>query len=112
MFAVKPENFLHPKDGILRRLSQHYFIWNNTWGRAYSNSKNLLLIYKNSLQIRLLKIINKNKFTVDKSPMSIDQIFPYESLFYHYEDSLQTAYIIGWEQKRQQISYEGSGSLN
>ena len=58
------------------------------WGGAYSNSKNLLI----KLQLRLLKIINKNKFTVDKNPMSIDQIFTYESLSYHYED-LQTAYI-------------------
>ena len=58
------------------------------WGGAYSNSKNLLI----KLQIRLIKIINKNKFTVDKNPMSIDQIFTYESLSYHYED-LQTTYI-------------------
>ena len=58
------------------------------WGGAYSNSKNLLI----KLQIRWLKIINKNKFEVDKNPMSIDQIFTYESLSYHYED-LQTSYI-------------------
>ena len=58
------------------------------WGGAYSNSKNLLI----KLQIRLLKIINKNKFAVDKNPMSIDKIFTYESLSYHYED-LQTTYI-------------------
>ena len=58
------------------------------WRGTYSNSKNLL----NRLQIRLLKIINKNKFSVDKNPMSIDQIFTYESLSYHYED-LQTAYM-------------------
>ena len=58
------------------------------WGRAYSNSKNFFI----KLQIRLLKMIYKNKFAVDKSPMSIDQIFTYESLSYHYED-LQTTYI-------------------
>ena len=58
------------------------------WGGAYSNSKNLLI----KLQIRLLKIINKNKFAVDKNPISIDQIFSYESLSYHYEE-LQTTYI-------------------
>ena len=57
-------------------------------GGAYSNSKNLL----NRLQIRLFKIINKNKFSVDKNPMRIDEIFTYESLSYHYED-LQTAYL-------------------
>ena len=49
------------------------------WGGAYSNSKNLFI----KLQIRLLKIINQS---VDKNPMSIDQIFTYESLSYHYED--------------------------
>ena len=57
------------------------------WGGAYSNSKNLFI----KLQIRLLKIINKNKFAVDKNPMSINHIFTYESLSYHYED-LQTTY--------------------
>ena len=48
------------------------------WGGAYSNIKNKL----NRLHIKLLKIINKNKFSVD-NPMSIDQIFTYESLSYH-----------------------------
>ena len=61
---------------------------NIAWGGAYSNSKSLL----NRLQIRLLKIINKNKFTLVKNPMSLDQIFSYESLTYHYE-KLQLAYI-------------------
>ena len=41
------------------------------WGGAYSTSKSLV----DSLQKRLLKIINKNKFTGDKNSMSIDQIF-------------------------------------
>ena len=58
------------------------------WGGAYSNSKSLL----NRLQIRLLKITNKNKFTLIKNPMSLDQIFSYESLTYHYE-KLQLAFI-------------------
>ena len=58
------------------------------WGGAYSNTENSL----NRLKIRLLKIINKNKFSVVKNPMSIDKIFSYESLSYHYEDT-QTAYI-------------------
>ena len=58
------------------------------WGGAYSTSKSLL----DSLQKRLLKIININKFTGDKNPMSIDQIFSYESLSYHYEE-LQSAFI-------------------
>ena len=57
------------------------------WGGVYS-SKNLLI----KLQIILLKIIKNNKFAIDKNPMSIDQIFTYESLSYHYED-LQTTYV-------------------
>ena len=44
------------------------------WEGAYFNSKNSL----NRLQIRFIEIINKNKFSVDKNPMSIDQIFTYE----------------------------------
>ena len=58
------------------------------WGGAYSNGKSLL----DRLQRRLLKIINKNKFIIDKNPMSLDQIFSYESLSYHYEE-LQSALI-------------------
>ena len=58
------------------------------WERPYSNSKNLPI----RLQIRLLKIINKSKFPVDKNLMSIDQIITYKSQSYHYED-LQTAFI-------------------
>ena len=58
------------------------------WGGVYSTSKSLL----DSLQKRLLKIININKFTGDKNPMSLDQIFSYESLSYHYEE-LQSAFI-------------------
>ena len=46
------------------------------WGGAYSNSINLL----KRLQIRLLKIVNKNKFITDKNPIYLDQIFAYESL--------------------------------
>ena len=61
---------------------------NIAWEGAYSNSKSLL----NRLQIRFLKIINKNKITLVKNPMNLDQIFSYESLTYHYE-KLQLAYI-------------------
>ena len=46
------------------------------WGGADSNSINLL----KRLQIKLLKIVNKNKFITDKNPIYIDQIFEYESL--------------------------------
>ena len=53
------------------------------WGGAYSISINLL----KRLQIRLLKIINKNKFLTNKNPIYLDQIFAYESLSYHYNES-------------------------
>ena len=58
------------------------------WEGAYSNSKSLL----NRLQIRLLKIIYKNKFILDKNPLSLDKILSYESLTYHYE-KLHLAFI-------------------
>ena len=58
------------------------------WGGAYCTSKSLI----KSIQKRLLKIINKNKFIGDKNPMSLDQIFSYKSLSYYYEE-LQSAYI-------------------
>ena len=58
------------------------------WGGAYSNSINLL----KRLQIRLLKIVNKNKFITDKNLIYLDQIFAYESLSYHYNE-LQLIYL-------------------
>ena len=58
------------------------------WGGAYSNSMNLL----KRLQIRLLKIVNKNKFITDKNPIYLNQIFAYESLSYHYNE-LQLIYL-------------------
>ena len=58
------------------------------WGGTYSNSINM----HKRLQIRLLKIVNKNKFFTDKNPMYLDQIFAYESLSYHYNE-LQLIYL-------------------
>ena len=58
------------------------------WGGAYSNSINLL----KRLQIRLLKIVNKNKFITDTNPIYLDQILAYESLSYHYNE-LQLIYL-------------------
>ena len=58
------------------------------WGCAYSNSINLL----KRLQIKLLKIVNKNKFITDKNPIYLDKIFAYESLSYHYNE-LQLIYL-------------------
>ena len=58
------------------------------WGGAYSNSINLL----KGLKIRLLKIVNKNKFITDKNPIYLDQIFAYESLSHHYNE-LQLIYL-------------------
>ena len=57
-------------------------------GGAYSNSFNWL----KRLQIRLLKIVNKNKFITDKNSIYLDQIFAYESLSYHYNE-LQLIYL-------------------
>ena len=58
------------------------------WGYVYSNSINLL----KRLQIRLLKIVNKNKFFSDKNSIYLDEIFVYESLSYHY-NVLQLIYL-------------------
>ena len=58
------------------------------WGYVYSNSINLL----KRLQIRLLKIVNKNKFISDKNSIYLDEIFVYESLSYHY-NVLQLIYL-------------------
>lgn len=51
------------------------------WGGAYSGRKKSI----QSLQTRLLKIVYKQKFIVDKHPLDIEQTFSYESLLYHYE---------------------------
>ena len=58
------------------------------WGGAYSNNINLL----KRLPIRLLKIVNKNKFITDNNPIYLDKIFAYESLSYHYNE-LQLIYL-------------------
>lgn len=53
---------------------------NIAWGGAYST--NLLLLQR--LQNKLLKIIYKNHFVVDKKPLNLNQIFAFESLKYYY----------------------------
>ena len=65
------------------------------WGGAYSNSINLL----KRLQIKLLKIVNKNKFITDKNPVYLDQIFTYESLSYHYNE-LQLIFLTSYKTTR------------
>ena len=60
------------------------------WGGEYSNNINLLK--RQIIQIRLLKIVNKNKFITDKNSIYLDQIFAYESLSYHYNE-LQLIYL-------------------
>lgn len=49
------------------------------WGGAYKTILNQL----QNVQTRLLKIINKNKFHMER-PMKINQLFIQESLIYHY----------------------------
>lgn len=57
------------------------------WGGAYANVLSLL----QNLQKRLLKIINKNNFIIDRNPLSIGQLYALESLYYHY-NNLQSKY--------------------
>ena len=52
------------------------------WGGAYIN----ITRTQQTLQHRILKIINKNNFLKEKQPINLDQQFTYESLLYHYED--------------------------
>ena len=58
------------------------------WGGAYNNNINQL----QSLQNRILKLVNKNTFEIDKMPCNIRQLFTLESLVYHYE-SLKNIFI-------------------
>lgn len=51
------------------------------WGGAYPTQKILL----QRLQNKILKIINKNKFSLEKRPCNIDQQYALEAVLYHYE---------------------------
>lgn len=53
---------------------------NIAWGGAYFNNLGLL----QALQNRLFKIINKNTLLLHKKPLSLEQIFTFDSLLYHY----------------------------
>lgn len=52
------------------------------WGGAYTGRTK----YLQSLQTKILQIINKNIFIQEKNPLNIDQTFTLESLIYHYQD--------------------------
>lgn len=52
------------------------------WGGAYTGR----IKYIQTLQTRILQIINKNKFINEKNPLNIDQTFTMESLLYHYHN--------------------------
>ena len=52
------------------------------WGEAYMNITRTL----QTLQYRILKIINKTNFLKEKQPLNLNQQFLYESLLYYYED--------------------------
>ena len=58
------------------------------WGSAYEGRTKSL----QSLQNRLLKLVNKNNFIYDKNPLNIEQTFTLESLLYHYKE-LEDKYI-------------------
>lgn len=58
------------------------------WGGAYDNYFTLL----NTLQRRILKVINNNSFVIDKNPLSIEQIYNLEAITFHYE-ILKNKYI-------------------
>lgn len=58
------------------------------WGGAYA--KNLILLQNH--QNRILKIINKNNFIVDKNPLNIKQTYTFECLKFHYTE-LSSIYL-------------------
>jgi hypothetical protein len=58
------------------------------WGGAYKGRIRRL----QGLQTRIIKIISKNSFLIDKYPLNIEQSFQYESLKYHYSE-LQSLYL-------------------
>lgn len=51
------------------------------WGGVYSNYLNLLQSFQN----KLLKIVNKDRFIIDKNPLNIRQMFSLESILFHYK---------------------------
>ena len=53
---------------------------NIAWGGAYSNYLSLL----QTLQTRLLKIINKNTFS-QNNPLNLEQLFNYNCLLFYYD---------------------------
>ena len=50
------------------------------WEGSYNNNVNQV----QRLQNRILKLINKNTFEIDKMPCNIRQLFTLESLVYHW----------------------------
>ena len=58
------------------------------WGGAYDNNMKLI----QSTQKKILKIINKNKFSQINPPLEIRNLFQLESISFHYA-SLRTKYI-------------------
>lgn len=50
------------------------------WGGAYNNHLNLI----QGIQNKLLKIINKNQFQIQYTPLTVRQLFQLEAVMYHY----------------------------
>ena len=65
------------------------------WGGAYDNNMKLI----HSTQKKILKIINKNKFSQINPPLEIRKLFHLESISFHYA-SLRTKYINSASQTR------------
>ena len=65
------------------------------WGGAYDNNMKLI----QSIQKKILKIINKNKFSQINPPLEIRKLFQLESISFHYASS-RTKYINSASQTR------------
>ena len=67
----------------------HSMLWDHSLGRCVQNHYKFLL---QNIQIKILKVINKNHFSV-VNPLNIKQIFALESIMFHY-DKLKQMYLM------------------
>ena len=58
------------------------------WGGAYSSTLRVL----QNIQYKILKIISKNSFIIQKYPLNLDKQFIFESLYFHYK-TLKEKYL-------------------
>ena len=69
-----------------------------SWGGAYNNYKKLL----QTVQDKILKIVNKNASHVRHNPLNITQSFILESIIYHYP-KLSHSYLLSHSKTRNKI---------